>query len=372
VPTNPGDTQFPTALPTPDTLFRVVNFDTSTSLDTTITSGSLSIILTDASLYPASGAIKIDDEIIFYTSKASNTLTIPASGGRGADGSTAAAHSAGATVRAVAIARHHMVLAEEIAALAAKMGTGADTPANGEVLISSGAGVSGWRTLAESDVANLAADLVTLAAGIAASQPLDADLTAIAALGSTGFAARTASNTWAQRTFSNSSSITWTNPGGVAGDPSAAVNQGFSPTWTGIHIYSPTARSSGSSPYLTINAPADTNLTVDTEAIGVSFVGATRQHADGTTQTNQREYVFAFPTYSAIVALGLLVGVGTVRSLSNPTGTPHIASFAEVENLTLFLILRSFAAGCSAVARTRSTAHCSPSVCVPLTAPATT
>ena len=58
---------------------------------------------------------------------------------------------------------------------------------------------------------------------------------------------------------------------------------------------------------------------------------------------------FAFPTYSAIVALGLLVGVGTVRSLSSPTGTPHIASFAEVENLTLFLILRSFAAGCSAV-----------------------
>jgi amino acid transporter len=58
---------------------------------------------------------------------------------------------------------------------------------------------------------------------------------------------------------------------------------------------------------------------------------------------------FSFPTYFAIVALGLLVGVGTVRSLSNPTGSPPIASLAEVENLTLFLILRSFAAGCSAV-----------------------
>lgn len=58
---------------------------------------------------------------------------------------------------------------------------------------------------------------------------------------------------------------------------------------------------------------------------------------------------FAVPTYFAIVALGLLVGIGTVRSLSDPSGSPGIASPAEVENLTLFLILRSFAAGCSAV-----------------------
>lgn len=58
---------------------------------------------------------------------------------------------------------------------------------------------------------------------------------------------------------------------------------------------------------------------------------------------------FAVPTYFAIVALGLLVGIGTVRSLSDPSGSPDIASPAEVENLTLFLILRSFAAGCSAV-----------------------
>ena len=58
---------------------------------------------------------------------------------------------------------------------------------------------------------------------------------------------------------------------------------------------------------------------------------------------------FAVPTYFAIVALGLLVVVGTVRSLSHPAGSPPIASLAEVENLTLFLILRSFAAGCSAV-----------------------
>jgi amino acid transporter len=58
---------------------------------------------------------------------------------------------------------------------------------------------------------------------------------------------------------------------------------------------------------------------------------------------------FAIPTYFAIVALGFLVIVGTVRSFSNPGGPPNMTSSADIENLTLFLILRSFAAGCSAV-----------------------
>jgi amino acid transporter len=58
---------------------------------------------------------------------------------------------------------------------------------------------------------------------------------------------------------------------------------------------------------------------------------------------------FAIPTYFAIVALGFLVIVGTVRSFSNPGGPPNMTSSVDIENLTLFLILRSFAAGCSAV-----------------------
>ena len=58
---------------------------------------------------------------------------------------------------------------------------------------------------------------------------------------------------------------------------------------------------------------------------------------------------FAVPTYFAIAALGILVIVGIVRSLSN-SGVPLALSRAEeTETLTLFLVLRSFAAGCSAV-----------------------
>ena len=61
---------------------------------------------------------------------------------------------------------------------------------------------------------------------------------------------------------------------------------------------------------------------------------------------------FAVPTYFAIGALGTMVIAGTIRSLSESTAEdltiPPIGD-SSMEGLTLFLILRSFAAGCSAV-----------------------
>lgn len=51
----------------------------------------------------------------------------------------------------------------------------------------------------------------------------DLDLAALEALGSTGIAARTAANTWAQRTLqAPAAGLTITNPAGVAGDPTFA------------------------------------------------------------------------------------------------------------------------------------------------------
>ncbi len=58
---------------------------------------------------------------------------------------------------------------------------------------------------------------------------------------------------------------------------------------------------------------------------------------------------FAVPTYFAISALGLLVLVGTVRSLASTSAVLPPPTPVETEALTLFLILRAFAAGCSAV-----------------------
>lgn len=56
------------------------------------------------------------------------------------------------------------------------------------------------------------------------AQAADADLTALAALGSTGFAVRTAADTWAQRTLAQPvAGITITNSDGVAGNPTFAL-----------------------------------------------------------------------------------------------------------------------------------------------------
>jgi len=56
---------------------------------------------------------------------------------------------------------------------------------------------------------------------------------------------------------------------------------------------------------------------------------------------------FAVPTYFAIGALGLLVIVGTFRSLSSDETVLLSTNPGETETLTLFLVLRAFAAGCS-------------------------
>jgi hypothetical protein len=55
-------------------------------------------------------------------------------------------------------------------------------------------------------------------------QAFDADLSALAALNSTGIATRTATNTWAQRTLqAPAAGFSITNPAGVAGDPTFAL-----------------------------------------------------------------------------------------------------------------------------------------------------
>ena len=90
------------------------------------------------------------------------------------------------------------------------------------------------------------------------------------------------------------------------------------------------------------------SLFVHREALGlVTILFIVIMNLRGVRESGQ---FFAIPTYFAIGVLGLLVVVGVVRSLydSKPV-PPAMGPGGGLEPITLFLILRSFAVGCSAV-----------------------
>jgi hypothetical protein len=139
----PGTSSFPTSLDTVANLFEVANNATST-LASGIASGDTSLTLANASSFPSSGAVSIDSEIIYYTGKSTNTLTGLT---RGADGTSAAAHSASADVEMRYTAAHHAVLNAAIRALQAKVGTGASTPSVGQVAYCASGATTSWTAL---------------------------------------------------------------------------------------------------------------------------------------------------------------------------------------------------------------------------------
>lgn len=78
-------------------------------------------------------------------------------------------------------------------------------------------------------------DFYSISAADAAFQPIDGDLTALAALSSTGLAARTASNTWVERTLTGTASeISVANGNGVSGNPTLSLPSSL--TFTGKTI----------------------------------------------------------------------------------------------------------------------------------------
>jgi hypothetical protein len=113
-------------------------------------------------------------------------------------------------------------------------------------------------------VATAAADATTKAnaaqaAAIAASQPVDTDLTAIANLATTGLVARTGSGTAAARTLTaGSAQLTVTNGDGVSGNPTVDL------------AYASAVRESGDPTTLTIGAVADGQVL---KRVGSTVVG---------------------------------------------------------------------------------------------------
>jgi amino acid transporter len=58
---------------------------------------------------------------------------------------------------------------------------------------------------------------------------------------------------------------------------------------------------------------------------------------------------FAFPTYFGVGIIGVMVGIGSVQAFYGQSASVSPGHQTAVEELTLFLILRTFAAGCTAV-----------------------
>lgn len=144
----PGTSKYPTALDDTVSLFSTSNRANST-LSGAITSGSTSLTLANAAMFPTSGAITIENEIIFYTGKSGNQLTGLI---RGQDGTLASSHNSGVEVSGRIIARHVQVAYDAIRALQAKLGIGADTPAAGEVLKGGSGGSSSWAALSVTEL----------------------------------------------------------------------------------------------------------------------------------------------------------------------------------------------------------------------------
>src|SRR5262245_24411345 len=194
----PGVIEYPTALDSALSLIELANNGSST-LTANISVGDLLIPVAQPGKFTESGIATLIDsltaptkiEIFVYTSKSGSNLVVP-SGGRGQQGTTAQAFSTGHFVEQRPTARHHTALADAILALEAKLGIAADTPGgSAQALLSDASGASVWRAIAQADVSGLASALATLSSDIAAlnagKQPLDADLTAIAALTANGF-----------------------------------------------------------------------------------------------------------------------------------------------------------------------------------------
>lgn len=106
-------------------------------------------------------------------------------------------------------------------------------------------------------------------------------------------------------------------------DGAPALSQAIAPTWTGVHTFTPTARSGGAVPYITITTPADTLQTASTESVGFLLTAATRTWSTGAI-TTQRERLFGSPTYA-------FAGASTI---TNAINSDFIAPAAGV-NATL-------------------------------------
>jgi len=153
----PGTVKFPGALDSSVSLFEATD-NATTTLTLAANSSDATLTVASTATFPSSGAITIENEIIYYTGKSSTTFTGCI---RGSAGTTAASHSSGRSVQGRFTAAHHNVVRDSLIAAQAKVGAGSSTPADGFFLVGDGSGTSAWRLILASDVPTLAPSKIT-------------------------------------------------------------------------------------------------------------------------------------------------------------------------------------------------------------------
>jgi len=126
----PGTVRYPTNLDTLDSLIRIKDTRAVTTLSSAMTASSTTAAVPTGGTgkFDATGAIQIDDEIMYYSSKTSTGFAGPLV--RGACGTTAKTHPAGTAIRSPLTACHHNVLAESIVATQTKLNSAVIGPSS--------------------------------------------------------------------------------------------------------------------------------------------------------------------------------------------------------------------------------------------------
>lgn len=112
---------FPGAVVTQAQLWTAVN-GISTTLNGAIDSVTGTVTVIDTTNFPATGYFIVDQEIVKYSGKTGTTFTGCT---RGADGSTAAAHTDTSIAAAYIVADHHNIVTLEIVAIETVLGSNA-------------------------------------------------------------------------------------------------------------------------------------------------------------------------------------------------------------------------------------------------------